>query len=423
MRQILASALLLAAATGATVGPDAGKSPVHPATASEAGNIAAGNIAAVDARLIAATRDQNTESARAALEGGASLECTATDGATPLSIAAEVGSDELVDLYLSKGAKVNTRDQAGWTPLIHASVQGWRDVTRLLLAHGARADIADYDGFTALMQASARGYLGVAKPLIEHGAQTGPRNVGGLSALHFAAAEGHLPLVKLLLASKADPNLATGTGQTPLMLAALKGRTGVVEALTRAGAKIDARARDGQTALMYAAATGRTYTVGALLADGADASAADADGKTALDHAVAEKRDDVASMLAILRSVKPAEDGAAAEAESAPRPGNSTLVESLIEKGADVNAKSDDGKTALIFAAGKGRDDFAGCSTAARRSTRPTPPARRRCRPPPRKGTATWSTSCAARGRHVEGRPVAASAGAARRQRPLVESA
>ena len=125
--------------------------------------------------------------------------------------------------------------------------------------------------------------------------------------------------MKLLLASKADPNVATGTGQTPLMLAALKGRTGVVEALTRGGAKIDARAQDGQTALMYAAATGRTYTVGALLADGADVNAVDADGKTALDHAVAEKRDDVAAMLASLRSEKPSGGRAAAEAESASR--------------------------------------------------------------------------------------------------------
>jgi ankyrin repeat protein len=139
------------------------------------------------------------------------------------------------------------------------------------------------------------------------GAPIAARNTTGLTALHFAAAEGRLPIVKLLLASKADPNLATGEGQTPLMLAALKGRTGVVEALTRAGAKIDARAKDGQTALMYAAATGRTYTVGALLADGADVKAVDADGHTALDHAVAEKRDDVAAMLASLRSEKPPE--------------------------------------------------------------------------------------------------------------------
>src|SRR5262245_7752970 len=130
MRQLLASALLLAAATGATVGPDAGKAPVHPSATSPAGN-----IAPVNARLLAATRDADIEAARGALEAGASLECTATDGATPLSIAAEVGSDELVDLYLSRGALVNSRDQSGWTPLLHASSQGWRDVTKLLLDH------------------------------------------------------------------------------------------------------------------------------------------------------------------------------------------------------------------------------------------------------------------------------------------------
>src|SRR5215475_12975834 len=157
MRQLLASALLLAAATGATVGPDAGKAPVHPSAASSAGN-----VAAIDARLIAATRDGKVDAARAALEGGAALECTAGDGATPLSIAAEVGSDELVDLFLSKGAAVNSRDQSGWTPLLHASAQGARDVVKLLLAHGARTDLADDQGFTPLMQASARGYVGVA---------------------------------------------------------------------------------------------------------------------------------------------------------------------------------------------------------------------------------------------------------------------
>ena len=118
MRRLLISVLLLTVATGATVSPDSSRT-----SGSGPGSEGARSS---DARLLAATRDRDVEAASAALAAGASLETTAADGATPLAIAAQLGSDELVDLFLSRGAAVDSRDPSGWTALLHASAQGSR---------------------------------------------------------------------------------------------------------------------------------------------------------------------------------------------------------------------------------------------------------------------------------------------------------
>ena len=138
------------------------------------------------------------------------------------------------------------------------------------------------------------------------------------------------------------------------MLAALNGKTRIVDALVKAGARVNERSADGKTALMFAAGAGRTYTVGALLAAGADASR---DRRLRRDRTRARAaRTSAATSRACCDAleVQPEESlGTLVRGRRGPgrrrsgSPTTSTLISALLAKGADVNARSSEGKTAL----------------------------------------------------------------------------
>ena len=57
---------------------------------------------------------------------------------TPLHMAVASGDKDMVELLISKGAKVNARDTSGNTPLDYATKYGYTEVAELLRRHGAR---------------------------------------------------------------------------------------------------------------------------------------------------------------------------------------------------------------------------------------------------------------------------------------------
>jgi len=140
-------------------------------------------------------------------------------------------------------------------------------------------------------------------------------------------------------ASAADRKLVNARGRngvTPIMYAIAGGRLEQVKGLIAHGADVNAKDKDGMTPLLYAIAAGNYEVVELLMENKADANAKNSDnGLTPL-------------MLAAGNNARLSEDGAV------------RITKLLIAHKANLNARDKQGRTALMYAATKGRAAVAG---------------------------------------------------------------
>ena len=198
-------------------------------------------------------------------------------------------------------------------------------VLALLLAAGAvSAGASDGSLIGAVRARDAE----AVEALVRAGSDVNVPAADGATALHWAAYHDALPLADLLLAAGSEVDAANDYGVTPLALACDNGSAEMVARLLRAGAAPDAARSTGETPLMTCARTGSVDAVRALLGVGANPSAAEAwQGQTALMWAAAE--------------------------------GHTEIVRELVERGADVHARTAGGFTALSIAARKDEPELA----------------------------------------------------------------
>lgn len=107
------------------------------------------------------------------------------------------------DFIAGKIKNIDVKDDNGVTPLLKAVLKGYRIPLRLAeiyLKHGASPDAKDENGIAPLMAAARIGLLSHARLLIENGAHVNARDRRhGYSALYFASKEGHIDIVQLLV--------------------------------------------------------------------------------------------------------------------------------------------------------------------------------------------------------------------------------
>jgi ankyrin repeat protein len=108
-------------------------------------------------------------------------------------------------------------------------------------AQKAPVNTVDPDGTTALHWAVREGDLTHATNLIKAGANVKAENRYGITPLYLASENGDPAMLKLLLKAGADPNAAVKLQETALMTAARTGNVEAAKVLLDAGAKVDAR--------------------------------------------------------------------------------------------------------------------------------------------------------------------------------------
>lgn len=127
---------------------------------------------------------------------------------TPLSLACQLGPAECVEQLLVAGADVSSTLPGGQTMLMTACRTGNADTVRHLLKHKAQINATERRGQTALMWAAAEGHADVIDVLINAEADVKASTARGFTAMMFAAREGHIDAVKRLLSAGVDVNHA-----------------------------------------------------------------------------------------------------------------------------------------------------------------------------------------------------------------------
>jgi ankyrin repeat protein len=160
-----------------------------------------------------------------------------------------------------------------------------------------------------LVQAAKSGDSATALALLGRRVDPNGAEPDGTTALHWAARNNDVALVERLIRAGADVRASNRYGVTPISLACESGGASIVEKLIAAGVSANATGPYGETALHTCARAGKVEAAKVLLARGASVDAGDSwRGQTPLMWAAAQ--------------------------------GHPAMMRTLIEAGADVNARS-----------------------------------------------------------------------------------
>ncbi|MCJ1386829.1 hypothetical protein MMC17_009957 [Xylographa soralifera] len=215
------------------------------------------------------------------------------DERTPLWQAAYHDHAAIIKLLLDRGADPNlspidrlaSKGTEGWNPLSLAAIMGRELVVELLLAQdGVDPNAKDPDGRTPLALAASAGRISAVKLLLERRKVDLSTENPDQLALSLAIRRGHGATVKLLVENGFDPNFCNGI-YNPLMDAASSHKHNIVKILLETNS-VDPNFQvpeTGETPLMWAAAYAADRSVDLLLKDKrVDRNLKDAQGRTAL---------------------------------------------------------------------------------------------------------------------------------------------
>ena len=358
-------------------------------------NVNAATDAGITPLWVACSANTSAPTVRRLLDAGANANLAPNTGETALMWCARSGAHEAVRALLSSGATVDAREKsAGQTALMWAVASRHPEVVKTLLEVGAdprsRTNVttelvykgfryitsppahsdgiienAKRGGFTPLLFAAQQGDRQSAELLLAAGVDVNDQDASGASVLVVAAHSGHSELARMLVERGADPN-AAGAGYTPLHAAVLRGDAPLVKALLAKGANPDTPLEAGTPVRKYgvdyalsAAWIGATpYWLAAKFAEPEIMRAlADAKANTRLPI-----KDGTTPLMAALMGAQgqgDRRDRFQTEVQmAAAAPGQETetvaAATAALELGADVNATSSTGDTALHTAATRG---------------------------------------------------------------------
>ncbi|XP_028997644.1 kinase D-interacting substrate of 220 kDa B isoform X3 [Betta splendens] len=306
--------------------------------------------------LFSYVEEENLAALKAHLDRFKEVDGRSDNGQTPLMLAAEQGSLDIVQELIRRGANVNLDDVDCWSALISAAKEGHLEVVKELLENSAYIEHRDMGGWTALTWACYKGRVEVATVLLEHGAN--PNTTGQQFSVYpiiWAAGRGHSEIVKLLLQNGAKVNCSDKYGTTPLIWAARKGHFDCVMHLLENGADVDQEGANSMTALIVAVRGGYTEVVKELLKRNPNVNMTDKDGNTALMIAAKEGYTEIVQdLLDAGTYVNIPDRSGDTVLIGAVRGGHVEIVRALLHKYADIDIRGQDSKTALYWAVEKG---------------------------------------------------------------------
>jgi len=239
-------------------------------------------------------------------------------------------------------------------------------VTRELLRLGANPRITMPDGSTGMFIACRKGLNRIVDVLLQYYQELLHERYLGETPLATALMFRHLEVTRTLVGWGADVNqpfMQNGVFHhttdtylvlSPILLAVFDGQIDSVNFLLKHGADVNHSLLDGRTALFLACYLGDVEIAAALVTTGALMVPEEGERMRLSPWwvATAEARPEIIDVL--VNTGYPFNVRVGGDGESllhvAAQVGNAEIVSALISKGADVNARDDDDKTALHWA-------------------------------------------------------------------------
>ena len=329
------------------------------------------------------------DSVKFLLEAGSYPNMADDEGYTSLHSAVHGGcSKKTIRTLIDYGADVNATTKRKQTALLLACEKKNVDIINVLLTSKADPNVADDDGDTCLHNTVRKHYSQeVLLAIINHGADVNVTNKKNQTTLFLACEMGNTEAINILLNAGADTNISDVDGSTCLY-GAVRGHCSkeVLQRIIDHGANLNTTNKTNQTALLLACAMNNMEAMNILLNAQTNPNKPDVNGDTCLHHVVREHcnkdtlwalinhKSDVNAtnrknltvlMMACLTENVDAIDvlvSAGAEPNVTNRYGNTCLHESvrkrcskkvlqtIIDHGADVNARNTKNRTALMTA-------------------------------------------------------------------------
>ncbi|XP_065196058.1 ankyrin repeat domain-containing protein 50-like [Sycon ciliatum] len=337
--------------------------------------------------LLLALLQRDRRSAEMLMHYGSDPNSMDADGNTPLILASQTGDDNLVSVFLARGAHVNLVSSCRQRTALHYAVEaGVSNIVRFLLRHGADVYIRDNMGDTPLslasgnlldliracaaVQAAESGDSDRLSELYRDGLDINAVHLASKSPLlHHAACAGQPDVVHFLLRSGAFVNEPNSEGNTALHYACVselphRNYAETLRQLLNSGADINARNDRGDTPLHLAAERGYNLRVSMLLKTaGAHQLIANKRGELAL-HKACCNNQALMSVFILMEGLQTAClnrpcDGGWTPLMFACKSNALDIVSYLLDEcSADVNATQTEGYTALHIAVQSRHDEI-----------------------------------------------------------------
>ncbi len=211
--------------------------------------------------------------------------------------------------------------------------------------------------------------------LTKKGADVDYKGYDGETPLHLAVINSDLEMISLFLEHQARIDQPDTDGYTPLALAAARNKTKAAKLLISKGANLESTIPGGYTPLFTAVGEGKLAVAKALIDAGAKCDIAEGPQHLTLLMAIASQKPPERRVVQLLQVVGPVElaqelikHGANANAATtkgvtalmiAAAHDNSPIIGVLMQAGADATVKSGEGQTALEIAQQNGNDSAA----------------------------------------------------------------
>lgn len=208
----------------------------------------------LDTALLTACEDSGDPTmVHALLDAGADVNSQSNDKDSALHLALYAGHEQIAETLIESGADVRSHGRLGRTPLHVAAVQKLHYLSSLLLEYGADIEAQDDGTWTPIHLSCGYKSPVVTSTLIMRGANVNYQDEDGWTALHQATCHDNATAVQLLLDAGANADLKTSpAGLSALQIAIIYEKIGPIRCLIEQGVRLDDYSAAGFTTLQLA---------------------------------------------------------------------------------------------------------------------------------------------------------------------------